>query len=194
MPNRSSWSGPIEARGSVAEQAVEARLRRTERPPTCRACCRSPSSAACCSRHGRRATARTAAGLLPPVARDAVHRSHRQRMIAAHEDRNGAGARQRIGTLAERADPALDRRRRMSAFAGGGALGGSNAGLGSCCRGLRRQSRADRGCGRCPRCAARPAPSRFRVARPRSRWGSPSKAMRGQLRRPDMRRLAMKAS
>ena len=47
--------------------------------------------------------------LLLPVARNAVHRSHRQRMIAAHEDRNGAGTRQRIGALAELADPALDR-------------------------------------------------------------------------------------
>ena len=68
--------------------------------------------------------------LLLPVARHAVHRSHRQRMIAAHEDRHGAGARQRVGTLAERADPALDRvvifgilrRRTSSAMATGFAM------------------------------------------------------------------------
>ncbi len=85
------------------------RARRTGTRPTCRACCRSGSSPACCSRHGRRPTARTAAGpFCLPVARDAVHRSHRQAVIAAHEDRDRAGARQLESAFAERADPALD--------------------------------------------------------------------------------------
>jgi hypothetical protein len=46
--------------------------------------------------------------LFAPVPRDAVHRAHRQRVVAAHEDRQGAGARQQEGSLAQRADPALD--------------------------------------------------------------------------------------
>ncbi len=45
--------------------------------------------------------------LFLPVARDAVDRAHRQRMVAAHEDRQRAGACQRKSVLAEHADPAL---------------------------------------------------------------------------------------
>jgi hypothetical protein len=108
MPNRSSLSGRSSAR-MVAEQFVEAGLAAQKR-----------------RRHavhvaGLRGLRRVVVGmgiephheqrpaLLLPVARDAVHRSHRQRVIAAHEDRNRAGARQRIGAFADLADPALDR-------------------------------------------------------------------------------------
>ena len=45
--------------------------------------------------------------LLAKVARHAVDRSHRQRVIAAHEDRQRAGACQRKSVLAEHADPAF---------------------------------------------------------------------------------------
>ena len=48
------------------------------------------------------------AALFTPVACDAVHRSHRQRVVASHEDRHSARARQQKGAFAERADPALD--------------------------------------------------------------------------------------
>ena len=43
-----------------------------------------------------------------PVTRDAVHRSHRQRVIAPQEYWNGARARQQEGALAQRTDPSLD--------------------------------------------------------------------------------------
>ena len=46
--------------------------------------------------------------LLLPIARHAIHRSHRQRVIAAQEQRNGAAMRKLIGASADRARPALN--------------------------------------------------------------------------------------
>ncbi len=48
------------------------------------------------------------APLLLKVARDAVDRAHRQRMIAAEKHRQRAGARHRVGAFARGANPALD--------------------------------------------------------------------------------------
>ena len=43
-----------------------------------------------------------------PMTGEPVHRTHRERMIAAEKDRDRAGSRQLVGALAQRPDPALD--------------------------------------------------------------------------------------
>ena len=65
MPNRSSRSGPIETRGSSPSRRVEPGLAAQKRRRHAVHVAGLASSPACCSRHGRRATARTAAGPAP---------------------------------------------------------------------------------------------------------------------------------
>jgi len=46
--------------------------------------------------------------LFPPMPRHRIHRPHRQRVIAAEEDRDRAGSRQLMAAATEQTGPALD--------------------------------------------------------------------------------------
>ncbi len=104
-----------------------------------------------------------------PVPRHAVHRAHRQRVIAAEKDRDRAGSRQLVGASAQRPDPALDFAvmpgvvgRRVGEF--GGLRRSRDR------RDLPPQIRAPRAGSRGPPFAAPPVPSGCPAATPRYRW------------------------